>query len=112
MEDTLFQWPGNLRENTPRTSRHRKMQTENHGVWWQCATVLMDRMVKQCHRCAQEATAHRESMIAARLLSYPWLKIRSNLFVLNGTTYVLAVNYFSRCIEEVKMTSSMVIIVN
>ena len=45
-------------------------------------------------------------MITAKLPSYPWLKIGSDLFELNGTTYVLAVNYFSRCIEVVKMTST------
>ena len=51
-------------------------------------------------------------MITVKLPSYPWLKIGSDLFELNGTTCVLAVSYFSRCIEVVKMTStsSMVII--
>ena len=54
IEDTLLiQWPGNLRENTPRTRRHPKMQTEDQGVWWLGGTAQMDRMVKMCHRCAQ-----------------------------------------------------------
>ena len=52
-----------VRENTPRTPRHPQMQSVDHGVWLLGITALMNRMVKQCHRCAQEAAAHRESMI-------------------------------------------------
>ena len=51
-------------------------------------------------------------MIAAQLPTYPWQKIGSDLFELNGTTYMLVVDYFSRYIEVVKVTvtSSMGII--
>ena len=61
-------------------------------------------MIKQCHMCATEAVAHKEPMIAAQLPTYPWQMIGSDLFELNGTTYMLVVDYFSRYIEVVQGT--------
>ena len=62
--------------------------------------------------CAKEAVGHKEPMIPAQLPTYPWPKIGSDLFELNGTTYMLVVDYFSRYIEvvQVTITSSMGII--
>ena len=69
-------------------------------------------MIKQCHMCAKEAVAHKEPIIAAQLPTYPWQKIGSDLFELNGATYMLVVDYFYRYIEivQVTVTSSMGII--
>eukprot|EP00731_Ephydatia_muelleri_P004100 Em0002g276a len=82
------------------------------SVWWPGVSAQMDKMIRQCHMCAKEAVAHKEPMIAAQLPTYPWQKIGSDLFELNGTTYMLVVDYFSRYIEVVKVTvtSSMGII--
>ena len=63
------------------------------SVWWPGVSAQMD---KQCHMCAKEAVAHKEPMIVAKLPTYPWQKIGSDLFKLNGTTYMLVVDYFSR----------------
>ena len=73
-------------------------------------------MVKQCQLCAKVAIAHKELMIAAKFPTYPWQKIGSGLFELNGTTYMLVVDYFSRYtyihveVVKVSVTSSMGII--
>ena len=82
------------------------------SVWWPGVSAQMDKMIKQCHMCAKEAVAHKEPMIAAQLPTYPWQKIGSGLFELNGATYMLVVDYFSRYIEvvQVTVTSSMGII--
>ena len=82
------------------------------SVWWPGVSAQMDKMIKQCHMCATEAVAHKEPMIAAQLPTYPWQMIGSDLFELNGTTYMLVVDYFSRYIEVIQgtVTSSMGVI--
>ena len=37
---------------------------------------------------------------------YPWQKVGTDLFVMNGTTYLLIVDYFSRYPEVVKLTTT------
>ena len=45
-------------------------------------------------------------MISSTLPEYPWQKGGSDLFHLNGATYLLTVDYYSRYPEIVKMTST------
>ena len=42
---------------------------------------------------------HVQPMIASSLPSHPWEKVASDLFQLNGKTYLLVADYFSRYME-------------
>ena len=45
-------------------------------------------------------------MISSTLPEYPWQKVGSDMFHLNGATYLLIVDYYSRYPEIVKMMST------
>ena len=47
-----------------------------------------------------------EPMTASELPDYPWQKVGADLFELEGIKYLLLVDYFSRFIEVVKLTST------
>ena len=45
-------------------------------------------------------------MIGSPLPSHPWEKVASDLFQLNGVTYLLVVDYFSRYMEVQTLTTT------
>ncbi len=45
----------------------------------------------------------KEPLIPSTLPNYPWEKVGSDRFVLDGKTYLIAVDYFSRYPEVVKL---------
>ena len=62
--------------------------------------------VAQCPGCIKETPMKREPLIATELPDYPWQRIATDLFTLNGVNYLLVVDYFSRFPEVVKLTST------
>ena len=42
----------------------------------------------------------------SELPAYPWQKVGTDLFLLNGATYVVIVDYFSRYPEVIKLAST------
>lgn len=45
-------------------------------------------------------------MIATPLPEYPWQKVSSDLFQLNGAQYIVVVDYFSRYPEVIKLSTT------
>jgi hypothetical protein len=76
------------------------------AVWWPGIHHDVTNLVKQCFICAKEATPKREPLIPTELPLYPWQKVATDLFVLNGKNYLLAVDYYSRYPEVVKLNST------
>jgi len=56
--------------------------------------------------CKSLDTTEREPLIPFDLPDYPWQKIGSNLFFFNEANYLLAVDYFSRYIEAIKLIAT------
>ena len=76
------------------------------SVWWPEMSQQIKDYIQQCHTCAKEATPVREPLIKSELPDFPWQKIASDLFTLNGSNYLLVVDYFSRYPEVVKLSST------
>ncbi len=65
------------------------------SVWWPRLSRQIEELVKNCPHCAKESTTRKEPLIPSTLPNYPWEKVGSDLFVLNGKTYLITVDYFS-----------------
>ena len=77
------------------------------SVKWPGVSQSSNQKVLQCLSCAIEAKQRREPLITALLLEYPWQVVGTDLFELDGSHYVLVVDYFSRYPEVTKFTSTL-----
>ena len=80
------------------------------AVWWPEMSQQIKDFIAKCPSCVKEATPRREPLIVSELPDYPWQKVATDLFVLNGVNYLVAVDYFSRYPEVIKPTTSSNII--
>ena len=76
------------------------------SVWWPEITKDTAEIVRQCPTCARESQQRREPLIKSTLPDYPWQIIGTDLFELEGTKYLLTVDYFSRYPEVTKLTTT------
>lgn len=76
------------------------------AVWWPGVSKDIERVVTSCPICAKASTPHKEPLMYSPLPNHPWEKVGSDLFELNGATYLLVVDYFSRYIEVQKLSST------
>ena len=69
------------------------------SVWWPVLSRQIEEdspeAVKMCSHCARESIPRKEPLMPSALPDYPWQKIGSDLFLLNGKTYLIAIDYFS-----------------
>ena len=62
--------------------------------------------VSKCSICSQFQRAQpKEPMMIQELPGRPWAEIGSDLFEFNGAHYLLSVDYYSKWIEIVKLSS-------
>ena len=59
-----------------------------------------------CEECCKHIYQPAEPMIPSTLPDYPWQSIARDLFCWNKSTYLLAVDYFSRFIEIAKLSTT------
>ena len=76
------------------------------SVWWPNISKQIDQMIHHCQVCAKDVHHYKEPLMPTSLPMYPWQVIGSDLFELKGTNYLLLVDYFSRYLEVVKMSST------
>ena len=77
----------------------------NTSVWWPGISKHIKDLVEQCPTCVKEHTPGKEPLIPTDLPDYPWQKIGSDLFFMNGANYLVVVDYFSRYFETIKLKS-------
>ena len=83
----------------------RCRQRTTSSVWWPGVSKHIEQLVKSCPICAKASIPHKEPLMYSPLPNHPWEKVGSDLFELNGSTYLLVVDYFSRFIEIQKLSS-------
>lgn len=59
----------------------------------------LEEMVINCRKCIEHRKPNREPMIPSAVPERPWEVHETDLFSLNGRTYLLVVDYFSCFIE-------------
>ncbi len=69
-------------------------------------------MVNTCSTCCRHRKNHAEPMVPTPLPERPWRKVATDLFLHNGKTYVIVVDYFSRFFEiaPLKSTTAEIVI--
>ena len=77
-----------------------------YSVWWTNITQRIEDLIERCHICVQKNIPHSEPLIPTPLPEYPWQKVASDMFVLNGDSYLIIVDYFSRYLEVIKLKST------
>ena len=77
-----------------------------NSVWWPGLYRDIQETVRKCSVCAKLHTPSKEPLIPSVLPERPWQKLGSDLFELQGKNYLLIVDYFSRFVEVIKLTST------
>ena len=76
------------------------------SVWLPGMSSQIEKLVKTCSHCTQESIPRKEPLMPTALPEYPWQKVGSDMFTLNGANYVIVTDYFSRFPEVVKLTTT------
>ena len=76
------------------------------SAWWPGISKHIKDLIQQCPTCVKESSPNKEPLIPTDLPDYPWQKIGTDIFVMNGANYLVAVDYFSRYFETIKLKST------
>ena len=79
----------------------------NTAVWWPGISRQISDFISICRQCCQETTPQREPLISTPLPDFPWQKAATDLFELEGRTYLMVVDYFSRYPEVIQLKSTI-----
>ena len=77
------------------------------SVWWPGILEQLTEAVAKCPECTRDASQTQKPLMPTPLHTYPWQVIGSDLFMLNGSTYLLVVDYYSTFPEVTKLSSTV-----
>ena len=76
------------------------------AVWWPKMTDDIRARVGQCQHCQSLAPAQRkEPLMTTPLPEGPWMKLASDIFTLDNRHYLVVVDYYSRWLEVMPLSS-------
>ena len=89
-------------------------ESAKQSVWWPGLSKQIEDLVEKCDKCSKERQNRVEPMIPSDVPERPWQTVGSDLFELNGSNYLLVVDYLSAFVEIAKLnnTSSASIVNN
>ena len=76
------------------------------GVWWPGLSAELEKLVNNCTECCKARIQSPEPLCPSPLPDLPFQKVASDLFELNGRTYLLLVDYYSRYVEIAKLSGT------
>ena len=76
------------------------------SVWWPGISREIVRMIERCPQCSRDRVLNREPLIPTSLPHHPWQKVGSDLFMRDGITYLLVVDYYSRYPEVIQLKTT------
>ncbi|XP_064468573.1 uncharacterized protein K02A2.6-like [Ornithodoros turicata] len=76
------------------------------SVWWPSLGKHIASLVSGCHLCAQSRIQRSEQLLSSSTPSIQWEEVGIDIFHLNGTDYLLIVDYLSRYPEVVSLKST------
>ena len=76
------------------------------SVWWPGISKEVEAFVQTFPECMKSAPNPRELLLSTPLPKHPWERVAADLFQLNGSTYLLVVDYFSRYPQVIKLNST------
>ena len=71
----------------------------NDSVWWPGLGKQLEEMVTNRCKWIEHRKTNSEPMILSAVPERPWQALGTDLFSLNGRTYLLVMDYYSRFIE-------------
>ena len=83
------------------------------SVWWPGLSKQIEYLVDKCDKCSKERQNRVEPMKPSDVPERPWQTVGSYIFELNGSNYLLVVDYLSAFVEIAKLNNtSLASIVN
>lgn len=76
------------------------------SVWWPGKFQQIKHLIEQCPVYVKSSTPKSQPLIPSELPDYPWQRVGTDLFAINGVNYLLIVDYFSRYPEVIKLSST------
>ena len=81
-------------------------QRARDSLWWPGIGRQLEERVRNCQVCTMHRFQPAEPLIPSTLPEYPWERIATDLFEWKKSSYLLLVDYYSRFIEIVKLSST------
>jgi len=76
------------------------------SIWWPGIGKQINDTIYKCSTCVRDSRKRKEPHVPSKLPNYPWQKVGTDLFHLNNANYILVVDYYSRFIEVIKLTTT------
>ena len=107
MQKTIL---GKIHEGHQGITKYRERAKQS--VWWPGLRKQIEDLVEKCDKCCKESQNRVEPMILSDVPQRPQQTVGSYLFELNGSNYLLVVDYLSAFVAKLNNTSSASIVNN
>lgn len=105
--------PGSLRKEVlgkihySHLGYNKTIKLAEESVFWPTMRNEVKQMIESCPTCQKYRPAQRaESLRSHDIIAIPWLKVGSDIFELNGQSYLLLVDYYSKFVEVEKLSGN------
>lgn len=76
------------------------------SVCWPEVKQQLEDLIHNCPECSKTSQAPGQPLVSTTLPQHPWEKVASDLFEMDGKTYLLVVNFFSKNVQVQTLSST------